>query len=138
MLPSATPEPTKAISLITHASPTFQSAQATSAGMADFVNRVIRSGFALGKRSPPDEAEKHDLFTTNSRSSLGDQMFDRDAFCLSHDIEDFKRDLHFLSRAASTVKNSFVIMKSSMQSRDFRFLLYDSITVTSSLMLNMI
>jgi hypothetical protein len=72
------------------------------------------------------------LFPIPSRSSLGDQSIDRDAFCFSHDIKDFKEDLLSLSFAASTVENNhildFVMMKSSMQSPRFRFLLYDSIT----------
>jgi hypothetical protein len=72
--------------------------------MADFVNRVIRSGFALGRRSSTDEPEKHGFFPTLSRSSLGNQIIDRNAFCLPRDIEDFKGDLLFLSLRASTIK----------------------------------
>jgi hypothetical protein len=104
------------------------------------VNVVVRYGFALGNRLPPDEPEKHVLFPTLSRSSHRDQIIDRNAFCLCQDIDDFRGDLLFLSFTARTVKNNhildFVIMKSSMQSRDFPFLLYDSITVGSSSMLD--
>jgi hypothetical protein len=64
--------------------------QATSAGMSDFVNRVIRSGFALGRRSSTEEPEEHDLFPRLSRSNLRDRIVERDSFCLLHDIDEFK------------------------------------------------
>jgi hypothetical protein len=110
--------------------------QAVSPGTVEFMNGLIRYGFTLGKRSPKSEPEDHLLLPKLKISDIRTQIMERDANYLRDDIRALQGGLLSLSMDASTMHMNhildFVLLSPSRNSKDFRPLLFDSVTIVDS------